>query len=644
MAEQTVSTLKTKYTSETSRAVSGNNSVIKSLIKVKSAAQSAVKGLSGLKNAFKSSTAEAKHHTNALTKIADAVKRIAFYRAIRSAIKMVTQAFREGVNNLYQYSAALNSLDASRAKYTMDQFATTALYVKNSLGAMLMPVLQALLPVVNAVADAFVTAANAVNQFFHALKGEGMFTRAKKYATEYGDALGGAAGKAKELKKQVFGFDELNIFTEPSKGGGGSASGLDYSQMFEESTVASWLQNLVNDSMWESIGSIFAMKLNALVSGFDAEGFGKRLGEKLQSVIGMAFGFLETFNFKKVGEKLATTLNNIIYQVKWNELGHILATKFTALLDFAFGAITTFDFAAAAKAVSEVVVGFFNHLSEWIESVNWAEIGKTFFNKVYDFVTNIDFAGIAKAFFEFLGAAIGAAWETAKGFVSQLKEKVATYFSDKAKECGGDTILGFLKGISEIVVGIFGWIVDNVWTPFWNGINKAFGIESDTSSNMTSIGKAVINGFFKGLTTAWTKVAEWLSRIANGIKNLFTGIVEGIKNIKGESPRSLDFGLSADYFAEGGQPKTGSLFWAGESGAELVGQVGGRTTVTTHDQFAESMEGIMDNTNTVILQAAQALIQAIQSKDMNAIVNISDRAIVNAYDRGKTLAGGSLVV
>ena len=72
----------------------------------------------------------------------------------------------------------------------------------------------------DAVADAFVTAANAVNQFFQAIRGGGTFTKAKKQAVEFGDALGGAAGKAKELKKQTFGFDELNIFSEPSGGGG----------------------------------------------------------------------------------------------------------------------------------------------------------------------------------------------------------------------------------------------------------------------------------------------------------------------------------------------------------------------------------------------------------------------------------------
>ena len=176
--------------------------------------------------------------TGKLSMLIASLKRVAFYRAIRTALKEVAQAFQEGTNNLYYYSQALNNLDSARASGTMNEFATTALYVKNSIGAAVMPILQSLVPIVNAIADAFVWATNAVNQFFHALKGESVFTKAKRYAVEYGEALGGAAGSAKELKKQIFGFDELNIFNAPSGGGGGGAAPeLDYSKMFDEAAI-----------------------------------------------------------------------------------------------------------------------------------------------------------------------------------------------------------------------------------------------------------------------------------------------------------------------------------------------------------------------------------------------------------------------
>ena len=635
--------------------------------------------------------------TGSLGKLVAALGRVAFYRAIRTLLKEVAQAFREGVNNLTLYSQALNNLDSSHANQTMSEFATIALYVKNTLGAMVMPVLQALVPVVNAIANAFAAAANAVNQFFHALKGETVFTKARKYAVDYADGLDTASGKAKELKKQIFGFDELNIFDAPSNGGrGGGAEELDYSKMFEESPVASWIQKIARDGNWESLGAIFAMKVNGMVKKFDAAKAGADLGAKIQSVVGTAFGFLDTFDFTRVGSKAAEFLNNAIGQIKAEELGHIFATKWTAALDFLIGFITKFDTKKLTSAISKFIIGAFDHLSEWLDSVDWYEFGGTLYEKIKGAVEGIDFAGIADSLFTFLGKAIRAGWELGKGFVTNLAGDISAYFKQKADECGGSTILGFFKGILDIFNGINEWVYNHIFLPFWNaltggngfniangasekiktvgtaivngflvpistpfktiqkwitehivtpfldGSEKGFDISNGESGSLKGIGKAVVDGFFAGLKASWKSIADWISQKANAVKTAFRGIIDGVKNFDAKSPRQLDFGTPVGLYAEGGQPQTGSLFYAGEAGAELVGQVGGRTTVTTHDQFSEGMADIMDNTNTVILQAAQALIQAIQSKPVPSI-HIGDRDIVSMYDRGKTLAGSALV-
>ena len=281
-------------------------------------------------------------------------------------------------------------------------------------------------------------------------------------------------------------------------------------------------------------------------------------------------------------------------------------------------------------------------MSDWLLKIDWETFGKTFFQQVYNFVTGIDFGAIFSSFFSLMGTALGSALQLFKGFVDGLFEKVMSYFKRKTEECGGNIILGILKGILDAVVGIAAWIYDNIFTPFVNGILSAFGIENGLSVPFKEIGDKVIMGFLDGLTAAWKKVAEWITRVANGVKNTFNAIIDGVKNFKPESPRQLDFKANMGYYAEGGQPPQGSLFWAGESGAELVGQVGGRTTVTTHDQFSEGMANIMDNTNSVILQAASSLIQAIMNQPVPSI-RIGDRDIVSMYDRGKTLAGGALV-
>lgn len=164
-----------------------------------------------------------------LTKVLDSIKRIAFYRTIRSLLKMVTDGFGTGINNLYQYSAIMGT----ELKPAMDQIATSSLYLKNSLGAMVAPLIQALAPAIDFVVDKFVSLLNIINQVFAALSGSDYYTKAIKQAKEYASATDAAA---KSVKNFTIGIDELNII-EPTFGGGGGAALPDYSTMFEEEKI-----------------------------------------------------------------------------------------------------------------------------------------------------------------------------------------------------------------------------------------------------------------------------------------------------------------------------------------------------------------------------------------------------------------------
>jgi len=80
--------------------------------------------------------------------------------------------------------------------------------------------------------DKFVALLNVVNQFFARLTGASVFTKAKKYATNYSDAIGTAGSTAKKAAKEIrdatIGIDELNIISQPDpntgSGGGGGGS------------------------------------------------------------------------------------------------------------------------------------------------------------------------------------------------------------------------------------------------------------------------------------------------------------------------------------------------------------------------------------------------------------------------------------
>ena len=483
-----------------------------------SAIKKSFRSISSANNAFgktlRSTTQSVKKHTGALHNLFSAIKRIAFYRMIRSAIKAVTTAFKEGTNNLVLYSKALNNLDSSHAYSTMNELATTALYVKNSLGAALMPVLESLVPLINTIADAFVTAANAVNQFFHALKGESVFTKARKYAVDYADGLDKASGAAKELKKQIFGFDELNIFSSPSSGGGGGGSGLDYTQMFEESPISDFLKQIrknIEAGDWDAVGALLAHKLNRIVNELDTEKIGTGIGNKIQDAINFAYGFVSNLNFSNAGTKLAEVFNGITNSVKPEKLGKTAANLLTGAIDFGASFLKKANLGNALNNIGQAFVGLLNGLSDWIQRVDWENVGQIFYDKVKETLTGIDFASISSSIWEFFGSALGAAFGIAKGAIfDRVFTDVGEYFSQKTEECGGNSVLGFLKGVKDGILGIDEWIYNNVVFPFVDGLLRSFGIDTGYSKETYTVGDEVVTGFFKGGKDKIDEYKNWV--------------------------------------------------------------------------------------------------------------------------------------
>lgn len=181
----------------------------------------------------------------------DSLKRIAYYRFVRTVIKEITAAFKEGITNLYHYSDAINGHFAS----SLDRLATSTLYLKNSLGAMVSPLIETAVPIIDFFVDKTVIALNYVNQFFSALSGKSTYTAAKKIAAVWDDSTKNTAKSAKnvadEVKRTILGFDEINKLVKATSSGGGSGntSGKktpDYSSMFEERPIEGILGKLSN--------------------------------------------------------------------------------------------------------------------------------------------------------------------------------------------------------------------------------------------------------------------------------------------------------------------------------------------------------------------------------------------------------------
>lgn len=315
------------------------------------------------------------------------------YRAIGVAINFVTKGLKDGLDNLYQYSRIMGTELAP----SMNSLATSALYLKNSLGAMAAPLINALAPVVDMLVEKFVALLNIIGKVIAVLTGKNTYTQAKKYATEYAEAAGDAAKATKDF---VLGIDELNVINDKSSETG--TGGYDYSSMFEEVEIDmeefDWVKQIrdaIKNGEWEEVGKILAEKLNKIIKDWDAEGWGKSLGEKINNGLNIAKGFLENFEFGSFGEKIADFFNGLFKEIDWDTLGTDFALALNGLFDFIYEfskklewenighdiatAVNAFidkiDPDLAAAAINEFFLGLFSLLQTTLEEIHWFELG-----------------------------------------------------------------------------------------------------------------------------------------------------------------------------------------------------------------------------------------------------------------------------
>ena len=183
--------------------------------------------------------ANARRGTAGIADFWNALKRVAYYRFIRFVLKEIVQAFKEGITNLYHWSDAVNGHFAQ----SMDRLATSTQYLKNSLGAMVSPLIELLVPALDTIIDKIVDVLNFFNMLTAAVSGADTYTVAKKAAAVWDDSASKTTKAAKsasnELKRTILGFDEINKLVKDttSSSGSGSSSGKktpNYSEMFEE--------------------------------------------------------------------------------------------------------------------------------------------------------------------------------------------------------------------------------------------------------------------------------------------------------------------------------------------------------------------------------------------------------------------------
>ena len=302
------------------KIVSIFGSLLKSLKKVvsnvlKLATSSIAKWFENMRNSVKSVL-------NPLDKLFSSLTRIAFYRLIRSAIKAVTDALKEGSDNAYFFAKNFGNATKYIAD-AMDSLKSAHFKMSNQLGAAWNTLLATITPIVIQIIRMVTKAAEVITQFFAVISGSGTYLKAKDYTHAWADETEKGAKAAKEWKNQLMGFDEINRLEEPSNSSGGTPDKYtDYENMFEEASVKSWIKDLVDmlkGGEFKRVGKLLGDKFNSLVSGFDWKGWGAKIGKGIQGGIDFAYSFLKTADFRNVGKSFANFLDSLGDQIDFNK-------------------------------------------------------------------------------------------------------------------------------------------------------------------------------------------------------------------------------------------------------------------------------------------------------------------------------------
>jgi len=372
---------------------------------------SGVKGVVGLVDKLKD---RLDLSNTALGRLASGFKRIAFYRAIRAAIKMITEAVNEGIENLYYYSLQINGTFAA----AMDTGASAALKFKNSIGAALGPAIEAIIPLLVQLSNVAIQAANAVNQFLSALFGRSTWTYAIDASTTAYEALknaGGAAGDAdKKVKGLLADWDELNIIQQESNksGGGGGISAKEQDKLnakdyftTETLPVTRWtnmardIRNAIASNDWEGVGKYLAEKLNGILDLFDPKTISEKLNDMINKALHIEIGFFTNFNFMTFGAKVGQILSGIFGNnnlMNWKLWGKLLKLKVEAAFGVLRGLFETEGlFADIGASLSATVNSFFD-IDEELIGITLAEGLNGIAETVTSFLKLTEFEKIGK--------------------------------------------------------------------------------------------------------------------------------------------------------------------------------------------------------------------------------------------------------
>lgn len=496
---------------------------------------------------------------NGLTKSLTSLKTMLIGRLKRTFIDTIVKGVKEGINALTQYSSAFDGVMSNIKNRSTELGANLSVSVASFISAVE--------PFITTILESLSKAATYLNAFIGMLQGKSTITVAKKQTDSYADSLDNAADSAKELKAQVYSFDDLNKAqsTDTSKTDKKTGADLFEDKSIEDivptgllealekikdailngdwrlagqligeglnsivQTIDDFINNTLRSKGVEWAGNI-AELLNGIVDTLDFGNIGKTIADGINAIADILNTFLTTFDFVALGKGVGEGINGLFRNIEWDLLGETFANQWNALIDFIFGLVTTvdwglvgdslaefvqsfsdsIDFTTAAEAISTGVNGIVDMLQHFLDGVSWEDNARKLADGINLALSGINWENLGKAIADALNALVSYTY----GLIDQIDWGAI-----------GDHLAGFVNGFAKafdlstvaktVAAGVNG-IVDTLqhFTDgiAWLGVGKDIADGLNTlfdSINWTEAGKALSDAFIDVLSAINTAIEE----------------------------------------------------------------------------------------------------------------------------------------
>lgn len=404
------------------------------------------------------------------------------------------------------------------------------------------------------------------------------------------------------------------------------------------SAILTAIQEALEGTEWEKLGE----GIGKFLSGID---YGDLLVDAIKTSVSLidaakafADGLAEGFDV----EKIITSLKNGLSKISSEDLKPIGELLSGLMPDNPIEKI--FSFSDAIKEIPEVKTAleelkkidlskwWKNHVEPWFTLKKWSDLAKNIKNGILSGFKNMVDNWVKS---------ISAWWE----------DNVSPWFK---KEKWANIAKGIKDGISKKWGEFKNWWDNTAVVKWFNDFKNNFSTEN-IKGKVGSI-KFAFKEKWDNFKNWWdnTAVANWISKFEkkfslDSLKSKIGSIKDAFKakwdvfkswwkDIKLSFPKikmphfkiqfdttnilGKDFkypkGFNVEYYAAGGFPTQGSLFWAGERGVpEILGNVGGKTAVAGGAEITGIKDAINDTSKEEIalLRQQNQLLQALLQKD-----------------------------